>query len=74
MDTILGLLAFGLFGLYLYAGDQANYYLKYHLLNTRAEVYSDTGDYIMSRIIWAFILGWATIPIALLHAYLGSKK
>ncbi len=74
MDTILGLLVFALFGLYLYAADKANRYCKYHLLNQRAEIYSDTGDYIMNRIIWAFILGWATIPIALLHSHFSSKQ
>ena len=38
---------------YIYAGDKANYYLKYHLLGVRAEVYGDTGNYITSRFIWA---------------------
>ena len=53
--------------IYWYAGDKANYYLKYHLLNRRAEIYSDTGNYILGRIIWATLLGWATIPLAMLH-------
>ena len=53
--------------IYCYAGDKANYYLKYHLLGTRAEIYGDTGNYILGRIIWATLLGWATIPLALLH-------
>lgn len=52
---------------YLFAGDQANQYLKYHILNVRAEVYSDTNDFILSRLIWAGVLGWATVPIAILH-------
>lgn len=53
--------------IYIFIGDKANYYLKYHLLGRRAEIYSDTGNYIVSRAIWATLLGWATIPIALLH-------
>jgi len=53
--------------IYVYAGDKANYYLKYHLLGVQAEIYGNTGDYILSRFIWAAILGWATIPIAILH-------
>ena len=59
---------------YFYAGDQANYYLKYHLLNVRAEVYGDTGNYILSRFIWSAILGWATIPIAVIHYLLTNKQ
>ena len=52
---------------YVYAGDKANYYLKYHVLGVQAELYDNTGDYIVSRAIWGAILGWATIPIAILH-------
>ena len=60
---------------YAYAGDQANYYLKYHILGVRAEIYSNTGDYTLDRFIWAVILGWATIPIAILHyVVIQSKK
>ena len=53
--------------LYCYLGDTANYYLKYHVLNARSEFYADTGEYIISRLTWAVLLGWITIPIALLH-------
>ena len=60
---------------YAYAGDQANYYLKYHIMGVRAEVYSNTGDYTLDRFIWAAILGWATIPIAILHyVFIQSKN
>ena len=60
---------------YVYAGDKANYYLKYHIMGVRAEVYSNTGDYTLNRFIWAVILGWATIPIAILHyVFIQSKN
>lgn len=59
--------------LYFYLGDKANYYLKYHVLNRRAEIYTDTGGYIVSRCIWAAVLGWATIPVALLHKIFLNK-
>jgi len=67
LDSILGFFGLILVAVYLYAGDKANYYCKYHLLNVRAEVYGNTGDYIVYRIGWAAILGVITIPIALLH-------
>ena len=53
--------------LYVYLGDKANYYLKYHLLGRRAEIYNDIGNYLLSRAIWGIPSGWATIPVALLH-------
>ena len=59
---------------YIYAGDKANYYLKYNLLGVRAEVYGDTGNYIMSRFIWSAILGWATIPVAVIHYFFTNKQ
>ena len=59
--------------IYAYCGDKANYYLKYHILGVQAEIYGDTGNYILSRFIWAVILGWATIPIALVHNYVIRK-
>ena len=68
---IIGLL---LIGLYWYAGDQANQYLKYHILDVRAEFYGNWGDYMVERIIWATILGWATIPLALIHNYCFAKS
>ena len=67
LDTIGGILMLIVFGAYIYFGDKAIYYIKYHVLNTRAEIYSNTGDYIMGRIIWAMLLGWAAIPLALIH-------
>ena len=73
LSTIGSILMLGLFAVYAYAGDSANYYLKYHLLNQRAEAYNDTGEYIMQRIILAVILGWATIPVALLHYTVKNK-
>lgn len=67
MDTFLGILVLIMIAIYWYAGDWANYYCKYHFFNVRAEIYGNTGDYIVQRIIWATLLGWLTIPVALLH-------
>ena len=61
------------FFIYAYAGDSANYYLKYHLLNQRAEIYSNTGDYILTRFMKGILVGWITIPIALLHYMFFNK-
>lgn len=73
LDTLGSIFILAALAIYAYAGDSANYYLKYHLLNQRAENYHDTGEYIMQRIIWAVILGWVTIPVALIHYMVKNK-
>ena len=40
---------------YAYAGDQANYYLKYHIMGVRAEVYSNTGDYTLDNNAYLYL-------------------
>lgn len=60
--------------IYAFAGDKANYYLKYHLLGQRAEIYGDTWNYILSRGFWGVLLGWATIPVAILHNLFSGEK
>ena len=50
---------------YIYLGYKANNYCRYHLLNQEAILYGDTGNFIVSQVIWAVLLGWATIPIML---------
>ena len=52
---------------YIYAGDKANRYLKYYVLGVQAEIYGDTFNYLLSRALYGLMLGWATIPIAILH-------
>ena len=59
---------------YVYFGMRANDYLKYHLLNVRAEFYSSTMDHLMGKFVYALFLGWATIPIAILHNLLTSRN
>lgn len=59
--------------IYAFAGDKANYYCKYHFFNVRAEIYGNTGDYIVRRFGWAVILGWLTIPVALIHYHFVLK-
>lgn len=74
MDTIFNIFGIIVLLIYAYSGDKANYYLKYHLLGVRGEIYGDTGNYIMTRAFWGILLGWATIPLAILHSvFFGGK-
>lgn len=58
---------------YFFFGYQANQWCKYHLLGVRAEMTSDLGNFFVSRIIWAAILGWITIPIMIIGIFLQKK-
>ncbi len=52
---------------YMYFADKAVYYVKVNLLGLRDEYYTDTINYIGRRAVFAFVMGWAAIPIALIH-------
>lgn len=69
----MGIIGLIVIGIYVYLGDKANYYLKYHLLNVRAELYGDTFNYLLKRAVAGAFLGWATIPVAIIHYLLTSK-
>mgnify|MGYP007102026115 CR=1 FL=1 len=62
-----------LVAVYVYFGIRANDYLKYHLFNIRAEFYSSIMDHLAGKVVYAMFLGWATIPLAILHNLLFSK-
>lgn len=57
-----------LFFVYAYFADQAISYVKANIMGIRGEVvYGSLITYYGQRIVWAFVLGWAAIPIALIH-------
>lgn len=53
------------FLIYIYFGYKANMYLRRVLLNQVAFIYNDTGSFLMTQFAYAFVLGWITIPLAL---------
>lgn len=63
-----------LFFVYVYFADQAISYVKANILGIQSElVYGSLITYYGQRIVWAFVLGWAAIPIALIHKTFFSK-
>ncbi len=54
------------FFLYIFLGYNANQYLRRHLLGQVGVIYFDTGSYIMKEIIYATLLGFITIPLAII--------
>ena len=54
------------FFLYIFLGYNANQYLRRHLLGQVGVIYFDTGRYIMKEIMYATVLGFITIPLAII--------
>ena len=54
------------FFLYIFLGYNANQYLRRHLLGQVGVIYFDTGSHIMKEIIYATLLGFITIPFAII--------
>ena len=54
------------FFLYVFLGYNANQYLRRHLLGQVGVIYFDTVSYIMKEIIYATLLGFITIPLAII--------
>ena len=52
--------------LYVFLGYNANQYLRRHLLGQVGVIYFDTCSYIMKEIIYATLLGFITIPLAII--------
>ena len=66
------------FFLYIFLGYNANQYLRRHLLGQVGVIYFDTGRYIMKEIMYATVLGFITIPLAIIvflfRSLLSSKS
>jgi len=74
LDTLLSIFSFILLIAYVYFGNMANNWFKYHIMGVRAEIYSDTGQHYFNKAFWAILLGWATIPLAILLSVIGVGK
>lgn len=62
-----------LFVLYLYLGDKANQFCKRHILHLETVYVFDIGTWLQNRAIWAFLIGWFTIPIACIMWIFGVR-
>ncbi|MGM9529147.1 MAG: hypothetical protein ACI3XH_04035 [Phascolarctobacterium sp.] len=54
------------FFLYVFLGYNANQYLRRHLLGQVGVIYFDTGRYILKEFFYACVLGFITIPLAII--------
>jgi hypothetical protein len=70
----MAFIAFILFWVYIYYGNKANNYCRYHLLGQEYMIYSDTGKHIVDQVITAFLLGWVSIPIMIIMKILNKNN
>lgn len=61
-------------GIYIWAGAMANSYLKHNLLKIQTAYVFNLQKFILEKIIMAFILGWLTIPLAIILKLCGVGK
>lgn len=52
--------------LYMYLGYKANMYLRWTLLGQQFIIYGDVGNFYLSQYMWGFLIGWITIPLAII--------
>lgn len=63
-----------LFAIYIYAGGMANSFLKHHILKLQTVYVFSLSTFITEKIILAALLGWATIPAAIVMRLCGMGK
>ena len=63
-----------LFALYIFFGAKANSFLKHNLLHMRTAYVFDLSSFIIEKIILACLLGWITIPVAIVMRLVGVGK
>ena len=54
------------FFFFIFLGYNANQYLRRHLLGQVGVIYFDTGQYILREVFFAGVLGFFTIPLAII--------
>lgn len=59
--------------LYIYFGDNANQFCKRHILHLETVFVFDISSWLTNRAIWAFLLGWLTIPVVLIMWIFGVR-
>lgn len=59
--------------LYAYLGDKANQFCKRNILHVETVLVFDVMSWVMNRAIWGVLLGWLTIPIAVIMWIFGVR-
>lgn len=61
--------------IYIAAGAAANTYIRHNIFGIQTVYVFSWENFIMDKFIWAVLLGWISIPVAILHVLvLGKSK
>ncbi len=52
---------------YIACGGIANSYVQYNLFGIQTVYVFNMKNFLLDKIAWAFILGWISIPVAIIH-------
>lgn len=58
---------------YVYLGDKANEFCKRNILHLETVFVYDISGWLTNRAIWGLLLGWITIPIAIIMWLFGVR-
>lgn len=67
------ILAIILLCVYVYLGDKANEFCKRNILHLETVFVYDISGWLTNRAIWGLLLGWLTIPIAIIMWLFGVR-
>lgn len=59
--------------LYLYLADKANQFCKRHILHIETAYVFDIKSWLTTRVLWAILIGWITIPLAFIMWIFGVR-
>lgn len=63
-----------IFAIYIYAGAKANSFIKHNVFGIRTVLVFNLGNFILDKIILSFLIGWASIPIAIVLYFFGVGR
>ena len=58
---------------YSFLGDKANQYCKRHILHLETVYVFDVSTWLTNRAIWGVLIGWLTIPVAVIMWIFGVR-
>jgi len=53
---------------YIFCGSVANSYVKHNIFGIRTVYIFNMKNFLLEKLVYAFMLGWISIPIAIIHS------
>lgn len=59
--------------IYAYFGDKANQFCRRHILHLEVAYVINISNWLFKRALWGILIGWITIPIAIILWIFGVR-